>query len=181
MLTKRKYHQVIENLNEMIQKNNWTTDFEKAIKVAHEKHVPLIENVKTLKQYLDWMNEFLYWIPTETSSGENVNDHLSASYFIADQEPVLSLQNKVTPQDKALPLTAFSQWLVDYANALGAFHDTHELLTAESEKSFYDSPYYNMKEYSRPHGGWKSFNQIFARHFKPGYRPIAAVSDNSLI
>jgi len=181
MSTKRKYHQVIEDLNEMIQKNNWTADFEKAIKAAYEKRVPLIENVKTLKQYLNWMNEFLYWIPTENSSGENVNDHLSASYFIADQKPVLSLQNKVTPQDKALPLTPFSQWLVDYANALGAFHDTPESLTAESEKSFYDSPYYNMKEYSRPHGGWKSFNQIFARHFKPGYRPIATVSDNSLI
>ncbi|HEX7414810.1 MAG TPA: phosphatidylserine decarboxylase, partial [Bacteroidia bacterium] len=137
--------------------------------------------VKDLDSYLNWINEFLYWVPSETSSGMVVNDHLSAFYFIADQEPVLSLQNKVIPYNKALPLTPFSKWLVDYANALGAFHDTPESLNKESEQSFYDSPYYNMKEYSRPHGGWKTFNQIFARHFKPGYRPIAAVSDNSIL
>ena len=181
MLTKKKYHKVIEDLQEMIRANNWTADFERAIKTAHNKHVPLLENVKTLEQYLDWMNKFLYWVPMENSSGQDVNDHLSASYFIADQEPVLSLQNKVIPEDKSLPLTPFSKWLVDYANALGAFHDTPESLTKESEQTFYDSPCYNMKEYSKPHGGWKSFNQIFARHFKPGYRPIAAVSDNSII
>ncbi|HXB39166.1 MAG TPA: phosphatidylserine decarboxylase [Bacteroidia bacterium] len=181
MLSKRKYHPVIEELSELIRENDWAADFEKAIKAAHKKNVPLIENVKTVTAYLEWMNEFLYWVPMENSSGENVNDHLSASYFIADQEPLLSLQNKVIPSDKALPLTPFSQWLLDYANALGAFHDTPESLTKESEQSFYESPYYNMKEYSRPHGGWKTFNQIFARHFKPGYRPIAAVSDNSII
>jgi phosphatidylserine decarboxylase len=181
MSTKRKYHTVVEDLVKLIQKNNWTADFEKAIKTAHSKNVPLIENVKTLKQYLDWMNEFLYWIPMENSAGQNVNDHLSASYFIADQNPLLALQNKVIPCDKALHLTPFSQWLVDYANALGLFLDTPESLTKESEQTFYDSPYYNMKEYSRPHGGWKSFNQIFARHFKPGYRPVAAIADQSVI
>ena len=175
MLSKRKYHPVIEELSELIRENDWAADFEKAIKSAHKKNVPLIENVKTLAAYLEWMNEFLYWVPMENSSGENINNHLSASYFIADQEPLLSLQNKVIPSDKALPLTPFSQWLLDYANALGAFHDTPESLTKESEQSFYNSPYYNMKEYSRPHGGWKTFNQIFARHFKPGYRPIAAI------
>lgn len=181
MLTKRKYHPVIEELEKLILKNNWTSDFEKAIKIAHSKKVPLIENVQTLDQYFDWINEFLYWVPTENSSGNVVNDYLSAFYFIVDQEPIFGLQNKVIPYDKALPLTPFSKWLVDYANALGAFHDTPESLTEESEQSFYNSPFYNMEEYTRPHGGWKTFNQIFARHFKPGYRPIAAISDNSII
>jgi len=110
-----------------------------------------------------------------------VIDLFSAFYFIADQEPLLSLQNKVIPNDNELPLTTFSEWLVNYANAIGDFLDTPESLTPESEQTFYDSPYYNMKEYSRPHGGWRSFNQIFARHFKPGYRPIAAVSDQSIV
>lgn len=181
MSTIRKYHPVIKELIELIHTNNWIDSFEKAIKTAHNKHVPLINHIKTLEQYLDWMNEFLYWVPKENYSGQVVNDHLSASYFIADQEPLLSIQNKVIPHDKAHKLTPFSQWLVDYASSLGAFHDTPESLTEESEKSFYDSPNYNMQEYSRPHGGWKTFNQIFARHFKPGFRPIAAVADNSII
>ncbi|MHB8402168.1 MAG: phosphatidylserine decarboxylase [Bacteroidia bacterium] len=181
MLTKKKYHPVNEDLIKLIKANNWQNSFEKAIKKANAKNTPLLKDIKDLGSYLNWINNFLYWVPSETSSGMIVNDHLSAFYFIADQEPVLSLQNKVIPNNKALPLTPFSKWLVDYANALGAFHDTPESLTKESEQSFYDSPYYNMKEYSRPHGGWKTFNQIFARHFKPGYRPIAAISDNSIL
>ena len=181
MLTKTKFHPIVEVLIKMIETNNWKNSFEKAIKKANTKNVPLLDNVKTLEQYLNWINEFLYWVPTENSSGQNVNDHLSAFYFIADQEPMLSLQNKVIPYDKALPLTPFSRWLVDYANAMGEFLDTPESLTKKSEQSFYDSPSYNMKEYTRPHGGWGTFNQIFARHFKPGFRPIAAISDQSVI
>lgn len=181
MLTKTNYHPIVEDLVKLIQTNNWTPYFEEAIKNANSKNVPLLGNVKNLKEYLEWINTFLYWVPTENSSGQNVNDHLSAFYFIADQEPLLALQNKVVPNDTALPLTTFSEWLVNYANAMGEFLDTPESLSAESEQTFYDSPYYNMKEYSRPHGGWRSFNQIFARHFKPGYRPIAAVSDQSVI
>lgn len=181
MSVKKKYHPVVEELIKLIEANNWKDHFEKAIKKATSKNVPLLDNVKNLEQYLHWINEFLYWVPNENSSGQNVNDHLSASYFIADQEPVFSLQNKVIPHDKALPLTPFSQWLVNYANALGEFLDTPESLTKQSEQTFYDSPYYNMNEYSKPHGGWRTFNQFFARHFKPGYRPIAAVSDQTII
>ncbi len=176
-----KYHPIVEELITLISANKWKDRFEKAILEANSKNVPLLQDVKTLERYFDWINAFLYWVPRENSSGQNVNDHLSAFYFIADQESVLSLQNKVIPHDKALPLTPFSQWLVKYAKAMGEFLDTPESLTKESEQSFYDSPVYNMKEYSRPHGGWKSFNQIFARHHKPGYRPIAAIADQSVI
>lgn len=181
MLTKKKYHPVVGDLVKLIDVNNWEDIFEKAVKKANTKNVSLLEHVKTLDQYLNWINEFLYWIPTEDSSGQKVNDHLSAFYFIADQEPVLSLQNKVIPYSESLPLTPFSQWLVAYAKAVGLFLDTPESLTTESEQTFYDSPNYNMKEYVRPHGGWRCFNQIFARHFKPGYRPVAAISDQSII
>lgn len=178
---KIKYHPVVEDLANLINTNNWNKKFEQAIKSANSKKVPLLQDVKTLSQYFNWINEFLYWVPSENSSGNNVNDHLNAFYFIADQESVLPLQNKVKPYNKALPLTPFSKWLVQYANALGEFLDTPASLDAVSEKTFYDSPYYNMKEYTRPHGGWRTFNQFFARHFKPGYRPVAAISDQSIV
>jgi phosphatidylserine decarboxylase len=181
MLIKPKYHPIVEDLVKIIETNKWKGHFEKAIKQANSKNVPLLKNVTNLDKYLEWVHAFLYWVPKENSAGSNVNDHLCAFYFIADQEPILSLQNKVIPYDSAIPLTPFSKWLVDYANALGKFLDTPESLTKESEQTFYDSPYYNMNEYSRPHGGWGSFNQIFARHFKPGFRPIAAISDHSVI
>lgn len=181
MSEKAKYHPIVEELRGLIQSNNWQQIFEQAIQKAHAKNVPLLEKVSTLEQYLTWINEFLYWVPREKSSGQNINDHLCAFYFIADQEPLFSLQNEVIPQNKALPLSVFSDWMVRYANAMGEFLDTPESLTVASEQSFYDSPDYNMHEYTRPHGGWRTFNQIFARHFKPGFRPVAAVSDQSVI
>ena len=181
MLTKTKYHPIVSDLEEMIRKNKWEEIFAKAIKKANSKNVPVIEHVKTLKQYLEWINELLYWVPTENHAGQNVDDHLSAFYFIADQKSLLSLQNKIEPNDKSLPLTPFSQWMERYADALGLFLDTPESLTKESEQTLYDSPIYNMDEYIRPRGGWKSFNQIFARFFKPGFRPIAAITDQTVI
>jgi phosphatidylserine decarboxylase len=181
MSTKMKYHPVVGELVKLIEKNNWKAQFESAIKKAHSKNVPLLEKVANMDDYLEWINNFLFWVPSENSKGDNVNNYLSAFYFIADQPTLLKLQNKVIPSDKALPLTPFSKWMRDYANALGEFLDTTESLTKESEQTFYNTPAYNMNEYTRPHGGWKTFNQIFARHHKPGYRPIAAIADQSVI
>ena len=181
METVAKFHPIVQELIALIKENKWEEDFKIAIKTAHGKNVPILENITNLTQYIDWINKFLYWVPNENSQGKNIYDHLSALYFIVDQEPVLSLQNRVIPYDKAPAITELSAWLVKYANAMGEFLDTPESLTPESEKSFYDSPNYNMHEYIRPHGGWKSFNQIFARNFKPGLRPVAAISDQTVI
>jgi phosphatidylserine decarboxylase len=78
-------------------------------------------------------------------------------------------------------LTPLSAWIVRYAQELGLFLDTPESLTAESVALFYQSPNYNMGDYICPHGGWKSFNQFFARNHKPGLRPVAALCDQQII
>lgn len=176
-----KFHPIVQELIALIKSNNWEPIFEEAIQKACTKNVPLLEDVSTLEEYLHWINEFLYWVPIETSSGQNVNDHLSAFYFIADQQSLSKLQNKVVPYDNAPILTPFSAWMVNYANAMGEFLDLPESFTPASEASFYQTPEYNMHEYVKPHGGWGTFNQFFARHFKPGFRPIAAVSDQHVI
>lgn len=115
MLTEKKSHPLVKELENLIEQNNWKAGFEKAIKLTNSKNVPLLEEVKNLKQYLNWINEFLCWIPEEDSTGEHVNNYLSAFYFMADQEPVFSLQNKVLSYNKGVPSTLFSEWLVTYA------------------------------------------------------------------
>jgi phosphatidylserine decarboxylase len=178
---KTRYQPAIIELIALIQKNKWQNKFNEAIKKAHSYNVPLLKKVTNLESYYDWMNSLLTWVPSEDFTGTNIYNHLCASYFIVDQEPVLSLQTKVIPHKKMPPLTPLSKWLVKYANAMGSFLDTEESLTPASEKSFYDSPNYNLHEYIRPHGGWKTFNQIFARNYKPGLRPIAALCDQTVI
>lgn len=69
----------------------------------------------------------------------------------------------------------------DYIRELGKFLDSPESITPESVKSFYDSPEFNMAEYLEPRGGWKTYNEFFARSCKPGYRPVAAIEDSTII
>lgn len=128
-----------------------------------------------------WWNDFVIWVPQENKFGHRVLEYLCMFFFFFDQEPVLSLQ---TPEKPAYPepkLTPLSQWLKKYMIAQGEFLDTPESLTPATLKTFYDAPDYNMDEYVQPHGGWKTFNEWFARYTKPGYRPIAGQGDDTVI
>ncbi|WP_332878384.1 phosphatidylserine decarboxylase [Massilia sp. S19_KUP03_FR1] len=177
----KPYHPVVAALVELIGENSWAPRFQRAIDAAHSKHIPQIADIKDLADYLDWIDAFLRWVPCENAPGREVYVRLCKFYFILDQEPLLTLQNRVVPEDQSPPLTPLSAWLVMYAKAMGEFLDQPESLTPASLQSFRDSPTYNLDDYIEPHGGWKSFNQFFARNYKPGYRPVAAIMDPSVI
>ena len=68
---------------------------------------------------------------------------------------------------------------MEYATAWGSFLDTLE--SAKHIESFRTDPTFNWDEYMPPPSGYLTFNQFFARHLKPGMRPIAGISDNSVI
>jgi phosphatidylserine decarboxylase len=174
-------HEVVRELAELIQAKHWEHAFNQAIQHAHRWNIPQIERIKNLDDYLQWINDLLFWVPSEKETGREVYNRICEFYFILDQPPVRELQNPIKPQSSSLPLTPLSEWMVKYARAMGAFLDTPESLTPESLESFFKSPNYNMDDYIVPHGGWKTFNQFFARNFKPGRRPVAAVSDPSVI
>lgn len=176
-----KYLPVVQELIDMIAKNGWQSKFDEAFKNAKALNVVEFKDIKTLEDYFDWINKQLTWIPFETNDGREVYRHVCKFYFLLDQSPVKELQNKITAHDKMQPLTPLSAWIVKWVNAFGQFMDTPESLTPDSERTFYDTPIYNMREYDRPRGGWRTFNQLFARRLKPGYRPIAAITDDSVI
>lgn len=176
-----KWNKVVQELVDLIAENGWEDDFREAIEKAGTYNIPEMQDIKNLDDLLKFLNDLLHWVPSENYAGREIYTQLCKSYFIFDQEPVLSLQNAVVPMPEAAPLTPLSAWLVRYADEMGAFLDTPESLTPESLRSFKNSPNYNLSDYIEPHGGWKSFNQIFARNFKPGYRPVAAVSDPTVI
>jgi phosphatidylserine decarboxylase len=175
------YHEVIIELEALIKKNGWADAFEKAVKLAHCSGVIEMADIKTTKDYLDFLNDLLRWVPCENVQGKDIYNHLCKSYFVLDQDPLNGLQNAIVPLPEAAKLTPLSAWLVKYSEAMGAFLDTPESITPESLASFRASPNYNMDDYLEPRGGWRSFNEVFARSFKPGYRPVAAVSDPCVI
>ncbi len=174
-------HPVVQELVDMINNNGWRDKFEEAVKKAISYNVYGFENIKNLDDYIDWCNDQLSWVPVEDRYGKEVYKHVCMFYFVLDQSPVKELQNAVVPHDQMQPLTPLSAWMRKFVTELGNWMDQPGSLTPESERTFYDSPLYNMNEYIRPRGGWKSYNQLFARRTKPGYRPIAAPGDDSII
>lgn len=176
-----QYAPVVQELVDIVAQNEWQNEFEEALKDVRQYKIAGLEGLNTLEDYYVWLDKQLHWIPTENNHGEKVYEYVCKFYFILDREPLLSLQNKVVPSDHTPSLTPLSAWIVKYINSLGEFLDTPESLTPESEKSFYESSNYNMNEYLRPRGGWRSYNDMFARFCKPGTRPVAAITDQTVI
>jgi phosphatidylserine decarboxylase precursor len=173
--------QVVRELEILIEKNGWRGKFEEAIKKAHRYNIPSIRQIHNLHDYLEWMNDLLKWVPVVNHVGRQMHERLCEFYFFLDQHPLKELQNRIVPESQAQPLTELSRWMVDFAKAWGSFLDTTESINTESVKSFYASPCFNMDEYMPPPSGYKTFNQFFARHVKPGMRPVATLNDPHVI
>jgi len=177
-----KFHPVIEELVALIHEQKWEDDFQLAVQSARSKKISFVNKyVKDEQDFLNYLNDLLYWVPFETFDGKEVYHRLCTSYFIFDQPTMAKHQNRVVPHNHAAPLTPLSSWLCKYAKAIGEFLDTPESLTKETLESFKKSPNFNYHEYIEPWGGWRTFNQFFARNFKPGYRPVAAIADQTVI
>lgn len=176
-----KYSPAVQELADLIKENNWESKFQEAFAKVASYNIPGLSAIDSVEKYLDWLEAYAHWVPAENREGTHVYEHLFRSFFVLDQEPVKSLQTPCAPADKQPELTPLSKWMVDYCYAIGDWLDSPESITADSVKSFYESAVYNMDEYEEPRGGWKTFNQMFARHFKPGWRPIADIANNRII
>lgn len=176
-----KHQPIVQELLDMIATNGWQDKFQQAFDKAKSYNAVEMDDLNSLEDYYNWLDAQLTWVPVENQPGKIVYKHVCLFYFILDQEPVKSLQNAVMPHDPAEPLTPLSLWMRKFIKELGKWMDTPESLTPEAVQSYYDSPAYNMDSYIQPHGGWKTFNEFFARHFKPGTHPIAAIDDSRII
>ncbi len=138
--------------------------------------------------YLAWFERWIpqqsgdeAWIDPGTDEHQEVYDRLCHFYWLIDQE--------VGPEGKVIVenLPWFSEWLVSYANAWGAFLNTTESFNQEALDSFIEfSPEYQVENSmidGKPNSpsGWLTFNQFFARELNPGLRPIANPADNSVV
>jgi phosphatidylserine decarboxylase precursor len=182
-------HAIVEELVGLIEKNNWRDDFSEAIQMAHSYQVPNIEHIKDLDDYLEYIDELVTWAPRETRDNPRLlYDNLVEFYFFLDQPPVKKHQSPIAPGKKAKKLTPLSKWIVDYANSWGSYLDTTE--SAKEVETFKNDPLFNWDEYMPPpasflpdedHKAYRTFNQFFARHVKPGMRPIAGLRDDSVL
>lgn len=180
--TPKKHAKITQELIKLIQKHKWQKDFQKAIDANYKLDLPIIGWIKTLEDYYDYIDGFIKWAPRESQADSRlVYDHLVAFYFFMQYPSVRQHQSPVTPGSPTSrkDLTPLSKWIVRCADAWGAYLDTTD--SAKEVETFKNDPWFNWDEYMAPPSGYLTFNEFFARHTKPGMRPIAAPEDNSVI
>jgi phosphatidylserine decarboxylase len=171
--------QIVEQLASMISENNWRDAFQLAIQKARASKVSGIQHILNLDDFLKYANELVTWTPQVIDDPRHTFDLPMQFYFILEQEPVKSLQSPVRPATSTEPLTPLSAWMVEYARVWGSYLDTTE--SAQGIESFRIRAAVDWDEYMPPPSGYLTFNQFFARHVKPGMRPIAGLDDHSVL
>ncbi|KAL2826709.1 phosphatidylserine decarboxylase-domain-containing protein [Aspergillus cavernicola] len=179
------YEPVVKDLKTWITSDeSRRKDFKDAIATARSHNTTEMQNIHSLEDYLQYLNHQLHWIPSETVRPKDLLFHLVTMWFVLDQPSVIKYQSPIRPflgleTQYAEPLTWLSAWMVRFSNEIGKFMDTPA--SAVGLDTFKSSPLYNMDDYIEPRKGWRTFNEFFCRHVKPGRRPIAAIGDDSVL
>ena len=178
---KAMYHPVVQELSDWVDVfPDREKKFDEAILRATSQSVVEMQDIHRLSDWFSFLDSLQLWVPSESVNANEIFNRFSKLYFVLDQPSVFAYQSPVTP-NSSKELSFVSKWIIRFNVAFGAFMDTPASLTPETLATFKASPGYCFSEYSPPRGGWRTFNEFFARHYKPGYRPIAAIEDSSVI
>ncbi len=157
---KSKHQPIVEELISLL---NDHPDIKDALAASIKKAERM--NVQTIPEYLTYLDEMVTLIPTT----RNLLPNALEFYYLIDNSPDGFLQkNKL-----------FSEWNHKFIKDLGKFLDTPE--SAEGLATFYTDPNYHIEDYYEGPSGWLTFNQFFARNFRPGKRPVAGLCDDNII
>lgn len=125
---------IVDTLREFLarpENEGFLTDFKRAFRVAKSYDIPQFEEygINTFEDYLDYLDTFLTWVPTENKDGKSVYYHICMFYFVLDQPPFSQYQTPIIPSG---PWTWLSQWITDYARDVGKFMDSEESFSADA-------------------------------------------------
>lgn len=175
------YHPVVQELCDWVEAaQDRRAGFHEAISTATNKGVTDMDDIHCLSDWFSFLDSLLLWVPSESVDATKIFDRFSKLYFVLDQPSIFPYQSLVAP-DSSKEYSFVSRWIIRFNITFGIFMDTPASLTPESLATFEVNPRFHFSEYLPPRGGWRTFNEFFARQFKPGYRPIAAVADSSVI
>ena len=170
---------IVEKLVALIDGHGWHAQFQQAIDCAASRDVYSIRHIQSLFDYLRYIDDMVRWAPREENDSRLVHDKLVEFYFVLDQPPLRDLQSPIIAADSAQVLIPLSRWMKEFAVTWGNYLDTNE--SAVHVESFRLNPAFHWADYMAPPSGYQTFNQFFARHVKPGKRPIAAIADNRVL
>jgi len=155
-----KHQPIVEELIRILEvKPELKEALEESIGKAERLDAP------TLTAYYQFLDEMVTMIPTT----RNLLPMCLEFYYLIDNSPDNKLQKD--------PI--FQQWTHKFIKDWGSFLDTTE--SAKDLETFYTDPIYHIDDYMKAPSGWLTYNQFFARHVRPGKRPIDGLCDDSVI
>ncbi len=172
-------HPIVQRLSELVVAQGWEGSFKSALRDVALQNVSALAAIRTLDDYLNYIDEMVGWAPRESGDSRQVHDKLVEFYFVLDQPALRALQSPIAPGGSSQALTPLSKWIVDFAKAWGGYLDESE--SAKHIDSFRTNPAFCWDDYMPPPSGYRTFNQFFARHVKPGRRPIESLNDPQVI
>jgi len=172
-------HPITHRLAELVVAHGWAEPFQRALDLVASQRIDALSGIRSLEDYLAFVDDLVGWAPREAGDSRLVHDKLVEFYFVLDQVPLKALQAPIAPGASEQPLTPLSQWIVDFAKAWGQYLD--EPASAVHVETFRTNPAFQWDDYMPPPSGYRTFNQFFARHVKPGRRPVADADDDTVV
>jgi len=170
---------IVDALVTLIDAQGWRPRFELAVEQVCAQRVEALAGIRTLDDYLAFLDAMVVWAPREQHDSLQVHDKLVAFHFLLDQPALRPLQSPCGSDAPSQALSPLSAWIVDFARAWGAWLDTPA--SAAHVETFRTNPAFRWNDYMAPPSGYLTFNQFFARHPKPGRRPIEAMHDDQVL
>lgn len=155
-----EHRPIVQDLINLLEKK---PELKEALKASILKSDRL--NVPDLEAYYSFLDEMVVMIPVD----RNWLSKALEFYYLIDNSPNGELQKS----------KSFQKWTHKFINEWGNFLDTFE--SAEGLADFYTNPIYSIDDYFKGPSGWLTFNQFFARQFRPGKRPVDGLCDDSVI
>eukprot|EP00210_Caulerpa_lentillifera_P007544 g7207.t1 len=173
------HQEAVRELSVLIAKHHWRPKFEHAINEVQQLNISQIAHVTTVEALLNWLDTILTKPPRFITNRPDIYEDACAFHLILNQAPLKSLQNSFTESSKTRTLSPLSEWIVHFMESWGMYLNTIE--SAKYIQTFKEDPTLEWNDYMKPPSGYLTFNQFFARHVKPGKRPIAGMNDPRVI
>ncbi len=170
---------IVARLVALIAEHGWQSRFEAAVRELVYHRVPMLSGIRSFDDWLAFLDDMVHWAPCEQDDTLQVHDKLVVFHFLLDQPMLRALQSPPDREAAEPALTPLSAWIVAFAREWGAFLDTPA--SAAHVDSFRTNAAFRWDDYMPPPSGYLTFNQFFARHVKPGRRPVDDLCDDAVL
>jgi phosphatidylserine decarboxylase len=130
---------------------------------------------RTSKEFCNYFNNWYDFLATPKKAGLGFIEPFTQFYY--DNDRAFDFLNTFEVNGEKV----IFNWTVKFIVERGKFMDTPSPQAKKAIDAWVKDPGTHIRDFIMPPGGYKTFNEFFARDLRPGARPIDAVDDDSVV